>query len=209
MIKKILKENIIYIILIIFFIMFFSIIMKTAIHDKVIILDNKVIEIVNSIIHTKLVGIFKVLTFLGDYYVPSIILVLLLILFKNKRIFLFQGCGYALAGIITYLSKIIISRQRPPFALIDIPKSYSFPSGHTLTSIVFYVLLCFILTYHMDSKKRKILLTISFVFSFLIAISRVYLGVHYFSDVIGGLIIGMLCLLMCMNIINKNFKDVI
>ena len=142
MIKKILKENVIYIILIIFFIMFFSIIMKTAIHDKVIILDNKVIEIVNSIIHTKLVGIFKVLTFLGDYYVPSIILVLLLILFKNKRIFLFQGCGYALAGIITYLSKIIISRQRPPFALIDIPKSYSFPSGHTLTSIVFYVLLC-------------------------------------------------------------------
>ena len=61
----------------------------------------------------------------------------------------------------------------------------------------------------MDNKKRKILLTLSFIFAFLIAISRVYLGVHYFSDVIGGSIIGIVCLLMCMNIINKNLKGVI
>ena len=207
MIKKILKENYIYLIIICLMIIVFSIIMRSSLHDKIILFDYKVVNLVNSLLHNKVIFIFKIFTFLGDYYIPCLILVCILAFFKNKWMFLLQGSGYLISGIITYISKLIAARPRPIEALINIPKSYSFPSGHTLTSIVFYCLLIFLLTYHLNGKTRKILLCIGFIFSFFIAMSRIYLGVHYFSDVVGGLLIGIPCLLMCMNIINKNFNN--
>ena len=207
MAKKILKENYIYLIVIGLIILITSIIMRSSLHDKIIIFDYKVIELVNSLLNDNIVNTFKILTKFGDIYIPVCILVCILIVLKNKWIFALQASGYALAGIITYFSKLFAGRARPVEALIKIPKSFSFPSGHTLTSIVFYVLLCFLLTYNMDIKKRKIIIFISFLFVSLIASSRIILGVHYFSDVVGGVLIGIPCLLMLFNIISKNFND--
>ena len=207
MIKKIFKENYIYLIIIGLMIVVFSIIMRSSLHDKIIIFDYKVIKLVNNLLNDSVVKIFKILTNFGDIYIPCIILVCILVFFKNKWIFILQSSGYALSGIITYVSKLIAARPRPIEALIEIPKSFSFPSGHTLTSLVFYVLLCFLLTYNMDIKKRKLIIVTSFLLVFFIATSRIYLGVHYFSDVIGGFLIGIPVLLMCFNIINKNFSN--
>ena len=130
----------------------------------------------------------------------------ILIFLKNKWIFYLQTSCYAIAGIITYISKLLAARPRPVEALIKIPSSYSFPSGHTLTSLVFYFMLVFLLTYKIDKKKRVIYLLLTFVLSLNIAFSRVYLGVHYFSDVLGGIIIAIPCLYLFMNIINKNYS---
>ena len=207
MIKKILKENYIYLIIICLMMILFSIIMRSSLHDKIILFDYKIINLVNTLLNDKIVNVFKIITFFGDFYIPCTILVCILLFFKNKWVFLLQGSGYLLAGIITYLAKLFVGRARPIEALIEIPKSFSFPSGHTLTSIVFYVLLCFILTYNMSIKKRRILIIITFIFVLLIAASRVYLGVHYISDIIGGVLIGVPVLLMCLNIINKNFSN--
>ncbi len=207
MIKKVLRENVVYIVLITIMVVVFSIIMRFSLHDKIILFDYKIINLVNTLLNDKIIKIFKVLTFFGDFYIPCIILVCILIFFKNKWIFLLQTGGYAIAGIITYIAKLCAGRPRPIDALIEIPTSFSFPSGHTLTSIVFYLLLVFILTFNLKNKTRKIILPITFVFVLLIAISRIYLGVHYCSDVIGGVLIGIPCLLMCTNIINKNFRD--
>jgi len=207
MIKKIIKENLVYIIIIISLIVFFSIVMRSSLHDKIIIFDTKVIDFVNSNLHKSIINIFKILTNFGDFYIPFIILILILIIIKNKWVFYLQTMSYSLAGIITYLAKISAGRPRPQVALIDIPKSFSFPSGHTLTSIVFYTMLCFLLSYNMKPSKRKIVFTIALILTILIATSRIYLGVHYFSDVVGGIIIAIPCTLMCQNIINKNFKQ--
>lgn len=205
MIKKILKENYIYLIIILLLVTILSIIMRSSLHDKIIIFDKKIISIITNNISNTIASIFKVLTHFGGAIIPCIILLILLIFIKNKYIFFLQGGSYAIAGIITYIAKLIVARPRPEIALIKIPSSYSFPSGHTLTSIVFYTILFYLLTYHM--KHKRVFMTIGFIFALLIASSRVYLGVHYFSDVIGGLIIGIPCLLMCRNIIKKNFGD--
>ena len=205
MIKKILKENYVYLIVICLMIITLSLIMRSSLNDKIIIFDYKVIDFVKSLLDERLINVFKVLTNFGDFYIPCFILLCLLIFFKNKWIFLIEGCGYLFAGIITYAAKLFAGRARPIEALIDIPKSFSFPSGHTLTSIVFYVLLVFLLTYNIDIRKRRIYIALTYIFVSLIAMSRIYLGVHYFSDVIGGILIGIPCLLMCFNIINKNF----
>ncbi len=205
MIKKIIKENFIYLIIILLLVLTFSAIMRSSLHDKIILFDKEIIKLVSNNINSTLVSIFKILTKFGGAVIPCIILLILLIFHKNKWITLLQGCSYGIAGIITYVSKLLAARPRPEMAIIKIPSSFSFPSGHTLTSIVFYTILCYLLAY--KNKNRNIFMICGFIFALLIASSRVYLGVHYFSDVIGGLIIAIPCLLMCINIINKNFSN--
>ena len=192
MIKKILKENKWYIISIIVLIVILTILMKSSFSDVVMKIDSNVILFMNNIV---------------DNLLTNIIIVCIFIFFKNKLYFYILSCGYAFSGAITYLSKLLIGRARPVSALIDIPKSFSFPSGHTLTSIVFYVLLCYLLVCNKSKKTKIICLTLSILFVMLIALSRVYLGVHYFSDVIGGFIIGILSILLIINIVKKNFKE--
>ena len=207
MIKKVLKENYIYFICLFLIIIIFSIIMRSSLHEKILLFDYKIINVVNKIVNNKLTYGFRLLTNFGDIYIPIIILVCIFVFFKNKWFFILQSSSYAFAGLITLISKLLAARPRPVEALIKIPKSYSFPSGHTLTSIVFYVMLIYILSFKIFKNQRKKLLIIMFLFSLCIAFSRIYLGVHYFSDILGGLIISIPCLLLLINIINKNFKD--
>ena len=205
MIKKIFKENYLYLIIIVLLVVVSSIIMRSSLHDKIILFDKKIIDLINNNLNNTLVSIFKVLTNFGDFYIPCIILILILIFNNNRWVFLLQGGCYALTGIITYIAKLLAARPRPELAIIKMPSSFSFPSGHTLTSIVFYSILCYLLAY--NYKNKKIVTIIGFIFALLIGVSRIYLGVHYFSDVIGGIVIGIVCLLMFINIINKNFKE--
>jgi undecaprenyl-diphosphatase len=150
-------------------------------------------------------SILKFITNFGDFYIPLFILVCIIIFVKNKYYFSIEAGGYLIAGIITYISKLLASRSRPLEALIKIPNSYSFPSGHTLTSIVFYTFLCYVATY--NRKTRKILLPIVILLILAISISRIYLGVHYFSDVVGAIILSIPILLMNINIFNKHVKE--
>jgi undecaprenyl-diphosphatase len=179
--------------------------MRSSLHDKIILFDHKVFDFFNNINNDSLTKFFKIITHFGDIYIPCIILIIILIFNNNRWLFLFQTLGYGFSGIVTYIAKISAARPRPTEALIKIPSSYSFPSGHTLTSIVFYVLLFYLFAFNKDKTKRHIIMGIGLIFAFLIAISRIYLGVHYFSDVVGAFILAIPCLLLIRNVIHKNF----
>ena len=207
MIKKIIKENKWYLLWIILTITILTILMKSSFSDTVMIIDNKIIKIMSNIVYDSLTSIFKIITIFGDLYIPIIIIVCIFIFLKNKWYFYLLTSGYAFSGIITYVSKFLTGRARPVSALIDIPKSFSFPSGHTLTSLVFYILLCYLIVCNKDKKTKIISMIFVTIFVLLIAISRIYLGVHYFSDVIGGILIGVPCILFIINVIKKNFKE--
>jgi len=207
MIKKVLKENFIYIFLIVFAIIVFVLLSKSTYYENIVDFDNKVIEWFN-IMHVN--AFTKILTFitnLGDWYLPIAVIVCIFLFFKNKWYFYILAGSYLFSGIISFVTKLLILRPIPVVALINIPNSYSFPSGHTLTSIVFYITLCYLLTINIKGFKRTIILFLIVSLILLIALSRVYLGVHFFSDVVGGLILGLISEMMIINIINKNFKE--
>ncbi len=205
MIKDIIKENLKYILTIIFLIVIFIIIKNSFIYKKVLIFDYKVINIRDIVIDEKYTILFKHLTFLGEYYIPITILVCIFLLNKNKYHFYVNCVNYVSVLLLTGITKIIVDRPRPMFNLIPFPDKYSFPSGHTLTSIVFYTFLCYIAT--MNRKTRIILLPLIIGMILLIGLSRIYLGVHYTSDVIGAILLSVPLLLMNINIYNKHFKE--
>lgn len=207
MIKKILRENYIYILIIIGLIISFVVVKNTNLYKKVIDIDYSVIEFFGNISDKRLTSMMTFLTNFGDWYIPISVIVCIFVFIKNKWYGYLLSGSYLLSGLVVLITKNIVARPRPLEALITIPSSFSFPSGHTLTSIVFYMTLLYLMT---ENKEPVVKFIFSLLFSFLIVIvafSRVCLGVHYFSDVIGGLLLGIPCLLCALNIIDKNFKE--
>lgn len=207
MIKKILKENWIYMLIIILLIVSFIVIKNTSIYKYVVNFDYKVIEFFGNISDKRLTAAMSFITNFGDWYIPIIIIVCILLFIKNKWYFYLLSGSYLFSGIVVFITKNLVQRPRPLIALIEIPSSFSFPSGHTLTSLVFYITLYYLMTEKTNTFVRIIF---GFLFCFLICIvafSRVCLGVHFFSDVVGGFLIGIPCLLCSINIIEMNFKE--
>jgi len=113
--------------------------------------------------------------------------------------------------VITFISglaantviKMLFQRPRPIIAPLIVETSYSFPSGHTMNAIIFYGLFAY-LTFHFTGNKpiSRIVILCSIVLIGLIGFSRVYLGVHYPSDVLAGYLAG-LCWLITAILIRK------
>lgn len=87
--------------------------------------------------------------------------------------------------------KLLFRHPRPTEAIIAIPDSYSFPSGHAVAASALYITIALIAAQgERRQRPRSILVWSGVIVAVLVAWSRVYLGVHYFSDVIGGLLLG-------------------
>ncbi len=206
MMNKLYDNNYWYLVITLLLIIATTCIMKSDLYNIILNFDHKIIDSINYFINTNntnFTSIFKVLTNFGDFYIPLVIIICIFIFIKNKKYFYILISGYSFSGLIVYISKTIIQRPRPLSALIDIPKSFSFPSGHTLTSIVFYITLWYLLTYKATNKVKIITFIMTLLIVILIGISRIYLGVHYFSDVIGGIILALPILFMIINISKK------
>jgi undecaprenyl-diphosphatase len=110
-------------------------------------------------------------------------------------------CGLSVLGMpLNYAIKQIIRRPRPDAAVVKVlipVVGRSFPSGHAMTAIMFYGLLAFLVWIHVHHGMWRGVLTAVLVFLALgIGLSRVYLGVHWFSDVLGGWTAGLFFLVI-------------
>jgi undecaprenyl-diphosphatase len=128
------------------------------------------------------------------FYVSSFILFLLYMHKSNrqKRYAFALGISVNIAFFAGYILKVIFARERPDVERLAEASGYSFPSLHALTCTAFFGLLIFII-WNMDfSRIIKVLVTIFSVFIIaVVSFSRVYLGVHYESDVIAGISLGI------------------
>lgn len=96
-----------------------------------------------------------------------------------------------LSFLLDDVLKLLFQHPRPTEAIIAIPDSYSFPSGHSVAASALYITLALIAAQSEQRRlPRRILVMTGVSIAVLVAWSRVYLGVHYFSDVIGGLLFG-------------------
>lgn len=106
------------------------------------------------------------------------------------------------AKLSSGIAKAIFDRERPlPGRLLGGADGYSFPSGHTVTAVITYGLIAILLARHRRGLWRWLPIGLAIVTALAVAVSRVYLGVHYATDVIGGLLLGLAWMIVAVTLL--------
>lgn len=117
------------------------------------------------------------------------------------------GLNLIIVSVLNVVLKDILQRPRPTEYRIINESGYSFPSGHSMISMAFYGFIIYLTYKYVKNKYIKWgLITLLSILIITIGISRIYLGVHYTSDVLAGFLISISYLILYTNIINKLFK---
>ncbi|PEZ06853.1 phosphatase PAP2 family protein [Priestia megaterium] len=165
-------------------------------------LDHALISLIQGFESSLVTFVMNTFTFIGS--TPSVVTLSLLVIFflykvlhQRKELILF----IAIVGghvILNQLLKLSFQRDRPNLhRLIEID-GYSFPSGHAMSAFAVYGALSFLLWHDISTRWGRIALILtSSVIILMIGISRIYLGVHYPSDIIGGFLAGGIWLALC------------
>ena len=168
-----------------------------------IFLDTKIYSIISKFINNNLTNVIKFITFLGSAAFVISLTVLALLFLKNKRIGIFMAIDLIVITIFQYTFKPIFSRIRPVGINLIEETSYSFPSGHSLTAMAFYGFIIYLI-YKSNLKYKKVYITLLSVLILLIGLSRVYLGVHFITDVLGGFTFSLFYLIVFIELIKKH-----
>ena len=148
-----------------------------------------------------LTAIMKVITNLSSAYVLIAITIGTLLLVKNKKVGLCVASNLVITTLLNQLLKYIIQRPRPDGYRLIAESGYSFPSGHSMVSMAFYGFIIYLIWKMVKNKKIKyISCGVLGLLIPMIGFSRIYLGVHYASDVIGGFAISIVYLLLFTNV---------
>ena len=168
--------------------------------------DDAVRYRVYSIRSEKLTMFWKFITHSGD---SEIVIMLGIVLLLVKSLRNKYGVKFAIAALsstaIYQGMKYIFQRPRPDIALRLIEESgYSFPSGHSMNCLVSYGILAYLLLRYCENRKLAKLLSVGLgLIVILIGLSRVYVGVHFPTDVIGGWSLGIAVLVAMMYAFEK------
>lgn len=132
---------------------------------------------------------FKIITYLGSFYVLALLSILIILIFKRKHVGIIALISLVICSLVALIIKYIVKRPRPGFMLVEV-SGYSFPSAHAVMTLALFTVLTYYLLKYLKNRTLKVLLTILNVFIILlIGFSRIYLGVHYVSDVLAGYLI--------------------
>ena len=105
----------------------------------------------------------------------------------GKRPGWFCTVNLALAALLNVVLKTLIQRPRPEGFRLAVESGFSFPSGHSMAAMAFFGLIVWMAWHYEQDRRQRLMLTAAFsAVIAMIGISRIYLGVHYASDVLGG-----------------------
>lgn len=187
------------------FLLGFILVAILVLNGNMVTIDYKCYLLIHKyIINDFMTCIFKLITFLGGTIWLISVIIICLLLIKDKKIGISVGCNIFLVYLLNILLKSVFLIPRPDsFRLIE-ESGYSFPSGHAMVSVAFYGLFIYYIYKFIKSKKIKIgLILLNILIILLIGFSRIYLGVHNFSDILGGYLIGIFYLLLYIKLIKK------
>ncbi len=167
----------------------FGLLAEDVVTHESIILDSQANNALHQFANPTLDTLMNTASFLGSAYVliPLILAVVVALLVAHrKRTAIFLAVAAVGGALLDEVLKTIFQRARPVLPWATKLPTYSFPSGHSMSSLVCYLALALVV-WRVFGRRWG---TVAFVFASLlvltIGISRIYLGVHYFSDVIGG-----------------------
>ena len=177
-------------------------------HSYFNIIDDFVYSLIKPLISNSMTNIMQFITFFSDPIWCILLSCLIVLLSKNKKISKGFLLNLILVFLLNYVLKILFSRNRPADINLIVETGFSFPSGHAMMSLGIYGFLIYLLRLSDKNKISQIIGTVSLVLLiFLIGISRIYLGVHYATDVIAGFIISASYLLLFIRFIYPKIKD--
>ncbi len=185
----------------------FIILVQSLIEQRLSIFDSKIYSFFSQFISEGTTNYMIFISLLGSWQVLILIASISLLIFWNKEKFSFYGKMIAINLLASYilniLFKVIFQRERPDILrLIDI-NGFSFPSGHSMIGMSFYGFILYLCYKNIKGRWRYITVFILVLIIVLIGISRVYLGVHYPSDVLAGLSAGLAWLAIYIALIEK------
>lgn len=203
-IKEITKKNFKWLVLFIALIGFLSL-AEDVFHKEIMngdIIGYKIIS--TFLISDFATPIAKFITNFGGAIFLITLTVILFILIKNKKIGLSILTNLVVIAGLNQVIKRILQRPRPTEYKIIEETGYSFPSGHSMVSMAFYGYLIYLIYKYIKNKYIKwiSIIALSILICF-IGISRIYLGVHYTSDVLGGFLLSISYLIIYVSVVNK------
>ena len=155
-----------------------------------------------------LTNIIRIITHLGDPIIVTSITILLVIIPKTRK-----KVGYPMAAAVivsealNLILKEIFARERPNILQLVNETTYSFPSGHAMINTTVYTMLGIFAIKYIIKKKIKIsVIIMCIIMPLIISFSRVYLGVHYAGDVLGGMLLGFAVTVFIYALLKKEEK---
>jgi membrane-associated phospholipid phosphatase len=182
---------------------------------KYIFLDNKdhfdvsAFRFMDHFINDRNNEIIVFLTTFGNHkflIIANLVLIAYFLFVRKHRWYSIKIPAVALSSILVLsLLKNLFNRPRPLIPLLEPAVGLSFPSGHAMSSVTFYGLLIYFIWRKKEMPRLRRVLIVSFLVIFILAIgiSRVYLRVHYASDVIAGFCVGAIWLIIAIYAIDK------
>ena len=194
-----------YIISIISFIIFL-IIMILVTTNNIIQIDEAIYNNIISYRCAFLDTFFKIITQLANP-IPVIIIISLLVIFLKRNDAILLSVNILTSLLLNQILKNVIARPRPNHLKLIKETGYSYPSGHSMIALSLYATLIYISLKRIKNKKIRIaIISLLTLLILLIGLSRIYLGVHYPSDIIGGFFLAVSLIIMTSSITNNYLR---
>ncbi|HEY0677719.1 MAG TPA: phosphatase PAP2 family protein [Chitinophagaceae bacterium] len=163
--------------------------------------DFAVFDFLRDYVNDTNTAIMQFMTFLGthSFLIPAnLVLIAYFLFIKKHRWYSIKIPVVAIGGLsLMFLLKFIFNRPRPLIPLLKEAAGLSFPSGHAMMSFSFYGLLIYLVWQNISTPwLRAVLITLLMITILLIGFSRIYLRVHYASDVMAGFAVGIIWLVL-------------
>ncbi|MXV15443.1 phosphatase PAP2 family protein [Hufsiella ginkgonis] len=171
--------------------------------------DNRVFSYLSGFVsdsNSRLMLFFSILGNAAFLVTANLLLILYFLFIRKRRWYSVRIVSVALSSVLMMLIlKEWFARPRPPMPLLDPAIGLSFPSGHAMSSVTFYGLIIFFTWRNRRIKPgyRVAIAALLVAVVFMIGLSRVYLKVHYASDVLGGYCAGAIWLCLSLYVIRK------
>ena len=196
-----------------FLINFLSVLVTVSTKGSLTQVDTRILNLIPSLRTPVQTSFFQIVTSLANKETAIFLVVLTALALLRNHQKLLSGLVICTAGseeVLTFVIKLLVRRPRPDQALRLIREdSFSFPSGHVVRATVLFGFLAYLFYKKFSSSRARILTVTVYVLAvFFVALSRLYLGVHYPTDVWGSVLLGIAILALPIGVleISKRFE---